>query len=107
MSRSARRNMFLAGLVWLIALVTIGQPPNVQAAPLNAPAIEIHVVQAGETLNTIAAAFHVSPTRLAEVNNIGAPGTLAIGDRLVIPHDPGIVPADSGVKVTVGLGDTL
>ena len=44
----------------------------------------IHVVTAGETVDSIAAAYGVDPFRLAADNEVGASGALAVGQTLVV-----------------------
>ena len=44
-----------------------------------------YVVQPGDTLNAIAAAFDVSVEDLMRVNEISDPGTLQVGQVLIIP----------------------
>ena len=53
------------------------------AAPLEATVI--YVVRAGDTLNSIAARFGVSPGTLARANGISNPNLIYIGQRLVVP----------------------
>ncbi len=59
----------------------------------------IHVVAAGETVDSIAAAYGVDPFRLAADNEVGASGALAVGQTLVVRF-PELVHA-------VRFGDTL
>ena len=59
----------------------------------------IHVVQAGETLASIAASYGVDPARLAADNAVPADGSLAVGQTLVVRF-PRQVHA-------VGTGETL
>ena len=44
----------------------------------------IHVVQAGETIGSIAAYYGVNPTQVATDNTVPASGALAVGQTLVI-----------------------
>ena len=44
----------------------------------------IHVVQAGESVNSIAAYYGVDPARLAADNTVPAGGALAVGQTLVV-----------------------
>ena len=107
MARGARRLLAATGLAGLVGVMLVGQTPNAQAAPLRTPSIEMHVVQAGETLEVIAATYHVSAARLAQVNDLGDGDFVSIGDRLVIPHEPGRVAESADSSVVVNLGDTL
>jgi murein DD-endopeptidase MepM/ murein hydrolase activator NlpD len=105
-----RRKLIAVCALGLTAVLMIGQTSAARiarAAQTTTPPIQIHVVQAGETLESIAATFNVSPARLAKVNLIDQSGIVSIGDRLVIPHAPGADAPGSGIAFTVGLGDTL
>lgn len=44
-----------------------------------------HKVQKGETLNSIATAYHASATEIATFNGLDADATVVVGDSLVIP----------------------
>ena len=44
----------------------------------------IHVVQAGETVGSIAASYGVDPARLAADNAVPPSGALAVGQTLVV-----------------------
>ena len=44
----------------------------------------IHVVQAGETVGSIAESYGVSPARLAADNAVPPSGALAVGQTLVV-----------------------
>lgn len=59
----------------------------------------IHVVQAGETLDRIAAVYGVSPARLRSDNGVGAAGELVVGQALVVQF-----PSQT---YTVQAGDTV
>jgi LysM repeat protein len=45
----------------------------------------VHVVRYGETLSSIAAAYGVSVTELAQLNNISNPSLIYVGQELLIP----------------------
>lgn len=71
-----------------------------------------HVVRAGETLNSIAAAHGVSASALARANGITNPNLIKIGQRLVIPGSSAGSSAASTTssgagKYVVRNGDTL
>ena len=44
----------------------------------------IHVVQSGESVDSIAASYGVDPARLAADNAVSTSGSLAVGQTLVI-----------------------
>src|SRR5690606_22262648 len=56
-----------------------------EGEPTPTPEPFKHVVQAGETLFSIAALYGVQPFVLVEVNNIQNPHALAVGTELLIP----------------------
>jgi LysM repeat protein len=45
-----------------------------------------HTVVSGDTLDGIAARYHVSPTTIARRNNLPASLVVVLGERLAIPH---------------------
>ncbi len=72
--------------------------------PPDLPAATIHVVQPGETLDTIAGIYGLLPDQLASANNLGLAG-IQVGQRLIIPA-AGAAPPGSTV-VIVGFDDSL
>jgi murein DD-endopeptidase MepM/ murein hydrolase activator NlpD len=62
---------------------------SVQAVSAQASG-PVYIVQAGDTLSTIAARFNVSVADLMSANNISNPNLLATGQQLVIPGLEGI-----------------
>jgi len=105
----------------VLALLLLGvsgslfAPSAFAAAPDPAPvdAGGIYVVRAGDTLNSIAARFGVSPGVLARANGISNPNRIYIGQRLVVPGSaapvtqPAQSPTSSGGTYIVQPGDTL
>jgi LysM repeat protein len=77
---------------------------------------DVHVVHSGDSLASIAKAYSVSLSELAQNNGIANPNIIFVGQRLVIPGsaaaseraaaDPNILPAESGYY-TVQRGDAL
>ena len=71
------------------------------------------MVRAGDTLNSIAARYGVSPTVLARTNKISNPNRIYIGQRLVIPGSAAPAPQTSTGSSSAGgiyivrSGDTL
>jgi membrane-bound lytic murein transglycosylase D len=66
-----------------------------------------HVVKTGETLDTIAASFHVSTTTLASYNEVTPAQPMEAGDELVIPVSSGSSASPGQQRYTVHRGDTL
>jgi membrane-bound lytic murein transglycosylase D len=65
-----------------------------------------HVVKAGETVDSIASAFHAKATDIAETNGISAADPMAVDDELVIPIQT-VASAAAPQRYTVRRGDTL
>lgn len=88
----------------LLFILTLLAP--IGAKPARAQASEpVYIIQAGDTLSSIAARFNVSLADLMEANPDANPNNLAIGQEVVIPGLNGV----SGVLQTeiVGYGDSL
>lgn len=62
--------------------------PNIPQPTSNA---DVYVVQSGDNITSIATQFHVSPTDLADFNNIADWNQIRVGDILYIPG-PGWTP---------------
>ncbi len=60
--------------------------PGLTAAELEAANQIIHIVQAGESLGSIAARYGVSADAISEANRITNPNLIRVGDRLIIPQ---------------------
>ena len=94
------RNKILSFLLLLFLLLVSVNP--VSAQDTNGP---VYIVQAGDTLSSIAVRFNVSLDDLMKANNITDPNVLAVGQQLTIPGLEGV----SGVLQTevVNFGDTF
>lgn len=80
------------------------------AAPLSADAPTIHTVAWGETLNSIARAYGVTPQAIATANKISVNSWVYAGTRLTIPPSPRgdtVAPTTPSGYYTVRAGDTL
>jgi murein DD-endopeptidase MepM/ murein hydrolase activator NlpD len=92
---------------WLkaIFIVILFSQTSVAFAQSQTSDQPVYIVQSGDTLNTIAYLFNVSPVDLAEVNGISNPDQISTGERLIIPGLTGI----SGVlqSVVVPYGQTI
>ena len=97
-----------------LMLVSAAFVPHADAAPMSAASNTTIVVRSGDTLNSIAARYGVSPSTLARANGITNPNRIYIGQRLVIPGTAATTaqpkkaaPASSGGVYIVQRGDTL
>ena len=63
----------------------VSSAPQTAAAHAPAAAGKVHVVQSGETLNSIARRNGVTLTALAHANHVQSSAKLSVGDRLTIP----------------------
>jgi LysM repeat protein len=98
----------------VLAILSVALVPHAEAAPAPATSNGTIVVHTGDTLNSIAARYGVSPSALARANRITNPNRIYIGQRLVIPgaaatatQPKTIAPASSGGIYIVQAGDTL
>ncbi|HWG18433.1 MAG TPA: transglycosylase SLT domain-containing protein [Acidobacteriaceae bacterium] len=64
-----------------------------------------HVVQPGESLETIASSFHERTTQLANINKLTADDPVAAGDELVVPVTASALPHP--LRYITRAGDTL
>ncbi len=96
-------------LVAALVFAALSGQPRVQASPLHNGTV--HVVQLGESLYGIAAAYGVSADAIAAANGIFNPNLIFAGQRLVIPGaympGPGGPPPAGGGEYVVRPGDTL
>ncbi len=96
----AGRTALLAAVTILLALLCTAQAAYAQG--------QVHVVQRGETLSSIAARYDTTPQALARANELANANYIYAGQRLTIPADNGS--GDAVVKggtYTVRRGDTL
>ena len=84
-------------LVLILALSLVAQPAYAQG--------QVHIVQAGETLSSIAARYGTTPQAIASANNLANANYIYAGQRLAIPSGGGA--AASGGTHTVARGETL
>ena len=74
-------SLFIVGMLWLPTFSVLGQQDTVN----DDPQVTIHVVQRGETLFRIAENYGLTLEEIAQVNQIADPGSILIGQRLIIP----------------------
>ncbi|MCS7003602.1 MAG: LysM peptidoglycan-binding domain-containing protein, partial [Dehalococcoidia bacterium] len=73
------------------AVPPTGVPPTQAPPPTQQPGGTIHIVQRGESLNTIARRYGVTVSAIVAANNIVNPNLIYPGQRLIIPTG-GVVP---------------
>lgn len=103
--------------LWLLALaLIIGLVPLVSATPAAAqgevqpqaaPQCTLYTVQPGDTVNSIARRFGVSPQVIINVNNLRPPYIIHPGQTLCIPQGTPPPPPGQCQTYTVRPGDTL
>jgi murein DD-endopeptidase MepM/ murein hydrolase activator NlpD len=105
------RVRFLITMLTAGMLIILGLPASVfarqDATPLPPPGLSIHVVQRGDTLGTIAESLGMTVDDLAQLNNIGDPSMIYIGQRLLIPANGGAPTAPLAVMHIVQAGESL
>lgn len=91
--------------LFLLVMFLLTPTHNAWASDTNQADEAIYIVQAGDTLNSIALRFGVSPEDIESTNTISDPNALDIGQRLIIPGLEGI----SGLlsSETVPFGSSL
>lgn len=96
------------------ASIQVGQrliiPVEPQVEP--EPAVQTHIVQAGESLGSIATFYNISADELAQLNGIANPNALYVGQELMLTPDAKVleeVPVSDEVEVKhiIQAGDTL
>src|SRR5262245_38575364 len=94
----------------LLAGMLLGLPASLfaqESTPTPPPGLSIHVVQRGDTLGTIAESLGMTVDALAELNNIGDPSMIYVGQRLLIPANGGAPAAPLAVMHIVQAGESL
>ena len=86
----------------LILLLLVTPTLHISAAPLVQDDAPVYIVQAGDTLNSIALRFGVSAEDIQSANGITDPNALAINQRLIIPGLEGISGLLSSETLTFG-----
>ncbi len=88
----------------VLAIVLGGAHPAAAQEGTAAGSVTVHVVQAGETVDVIAAQYGVSPAAVRAANSFGSFEEARVGQRLVIP--PSARERGAMERVVVGLGDS-
>lgn len=86
-NKTKNRRIFLLSIVFLFALINVTN--HVSAVTLSQE-YPTYIVQAGDTLGSIARSFGVSTEEIQTLNNLTDPNALAIGQQLLIPGLEGI-----------------
>jgi LysM repeat protein len=97
MTTIGHKLMIVSMIVVLLALSLAAQPASAQG--------QVHVVQSGETLSSIAAWYGTTTQALAAANGLGNANMIYVGQRLAIPT--GGSSAATGGTHTVSRGETL
>ncbi len=96
--------LFLCLGLFLLPLATLAQDGDDGEPTNTTPIPKVHVVQAGETLSSIADLYGITVDDLILVNNLTNPEFLFEGQELFIPGQVGDAAA---ALYTVQMGDTL
>jgi LysM repeat protein len=87
--------------------IRVGQVLRIAGVPVPTPGTgQEYVVQAGDTLYSIARRFNTTVAAIQSANGIVNPWYISVGQRLVIPQGS-TPPSSSGQTYTVQPGDTL
>jgi LysM repeat protein len=68
-------------------VIVPGQVLIIPALPTASSGADFYFVQAGDTITSIAEQFSITPTALADYNNIADWNSIQVGQRLAIPTD--------------------
>jgi LysM repeat protein len=90
----------LAAAIALIACLLLLPPPAAAQG-------QVHVVQRGETLSSIAARYGTTVHAFVQANRLSNPNFVWVGQRLVIPGSAGSAPVSGGGVHIVQRGETL
>ncbi len=99
-------------LIVLTCLVWLSTTPVRAAAQQgggnnDASGPTIHVVQAGETLDSIAAKYNITPALIEQANSITDPSEIQVGTRLIIPQSANAKASTTQSEIVLGLGDSI
>ncbi len=97
-----RRSMIALVLVATLALTSLGFAPTQSAEPPH-----VHVVERGETLQTIAQRYGLTVDAVTHANGLPNPRSIYVGQRLTIPGERNEVDREATAPYVVQAGDTL
>ncbi len=86
-------------LVLAVLTVTLIQPSETNLA-FAATCVKYHVVQAGDTLSTLAQTYGVKIEDLASANNLTSPYVIYIGQSICIPATTTVTTGTTGTTTT-------
>jgi murein DD-endopeptidase MepM/ murein hydrolase activator NlpD len=99
----------LAVSLFVLAVLLMGAIPAAAAPPPQAG--DVYVIQAGDTLSSIAARFGLRLSDIAAANNLSNTNLIFVGQRLVLPASQSPAPPAAGPSASstyvVQAGDTL
>ncbi len=82
-----------------------GTSPTPAPAPTTQPAPDVHIVQAGETLFSIARRYGTNVSAMQAYNNLGNANLIYLGQRLKIPPSGYTPPAPTPAPPPAGYGE--
>jgi murein DD-endopeptidase MepM/ murein hydrolase activator NlpD len=93
--------------IGLVILLTPGRSAFSQATP-EPSEVMIHIIQDGETLDSIAGLYGTTVQAIQQANTISDPRDIFVGQRVIVPvaSSASTIPA-SQQTVVVGLGDSV
>jgi LysM repeat protein len=99
--KTSGRTLIVVGMLAILLLALVAQPALAQG--------QVHVVQRGETLYSIARYYGTTPQAIASANGLANPNYIYAGQRLIIPTGGGGGggAAATGSAYVVRQGDTL
>lgn len=68
-------------------VIVPGQTLIIPSLPTASAGADVYFVQPGDTITSIATQFNITPTALADFNNIADWNSIQVGQRLAIPTD--------------------
>lgn len=97
------------------AAIAMGSPSAASSAlplnssvPLQAPSGEgyMHTIVSGESLHTIARKYDITAQAIVQANKLGSPDKIVVGQKILIPGRPDLVPAMSATVPDVKMAST-
>jgi LysM repeat protein len=87
--------------------IKVGQVLEIPGAGAPSSSGTEYIVQAGDTLYSIARRYGASAEAIGLANGIVNPWLIQVGQKLVIPTGSSVVPSSTGTTYVVQRGDTL